>query len=135
MEDEAFAVSVNGFSLNLPANVSAFTPGLRDDLGRQVDSMSASMTSLARRCVARSEDVLPYFGRSRFYSAGSDDTNEIATGTEFVVRDIDYLARLIEGEDKRINCKIIPRCLYQFYPYASDRLGFLIWHRDRAIYG
>ena len=67
MEDEAFAVSVNGFSLNLPANVSAFTPGLREDLGRQIDSMAASMTSLAQRCVTRSEDVLPYFGRLCFY--------------------------------------------------------------------
>jgi hypothetical protein len=26
-------------------------------------------------------------------------------GTEAVVRDIDYLSRLIEGEDKPINCE------------------------------
>jgi hypothetical protein len=26
-------------------------------------------------------------------------------GTEAVVRDIDYLSRLIEGEDKPVNCK------------------------------
>ena len=60
---EAFAVSIKNFGLNLPANFSAFAPSLQEDFARQMDSITASMTSLARHCVARSGEILPYLGK------------------------------------------------------------------------
>lgn len=63
LEEHAFDISTQGFALNLPANVSAFTPGLREDLARQMDSATASISSLAHHCVARSGELLPFLGK------------------------------------------------------------------------
>ena len=60
LEEHAFEISASDLTLNLPVNVSAFTPSLREDLARQIDSATASISSLAHHCVVRSEELLPF---------------------------------------------------------------------------
>jgi hypothetical protein len=66
LEADAFAVSINEFNLNLPANVSAFPEGeVERDLVRQVARAEAAMYSLAKKCIERTGDVIDYFGKFR----------------------------------------------------------------------
>jgi hypothetical protein len=48
--------------LNLPANISAFVPGVVHDLEYQLTRMRVATTSLARKCRERTGDALAYMG-------------------------------------------------------------------------
>lgn len=55
-------------------------------------------------------------------------------GTEAVVRDIDTLSKIIEGEDARVNCELSASILILTYSSSAiSSLGVLIRDRDRAI--
>jgi hypothetical protein len=56
--------SSTGFDagLNLPANMSAFMPGVVQDLEHQVTRMRVATASLARKCRERTGDALAYMG-------------------------------------------------------------------------
>ncbi|EIN04768.1 hypothetical protein PUNSTDRAFT_55444 [Punctularia strigosozonata HHB-11173 SS5] len=71
-------------NLNLPINQTLLADA-NEDLSKQVARFSAATASLAQRCAERTGEYIPYLG------------------TEAVVRDIDYLSRIIEGEEKRVN--------------------------------
>jgi hypothetical protein len=85
---ELFSLTTNGFSLELPSgsNLSAF-PSVQEDLERQVTLRRTQIESVAQKCRERTGEAIAYMG------------------TEFVIRDMDYLSRLIEGENKPINCQ------------------------------
>jgi hypothetical protein len=57
-----FRSSVNGFSLNLPSNISAFSPTVRSDLARQIELHTAASSSLARKCRERTGEAIAYMG-------------------------------------------------------------------------
>ncbi|TFK56596.1 alpha/beta-hydrolase [Heliocybe sulcata] len=82
LDREVFNKMSNGFSLNLPVNI---TSEVAADLERQVTFLSSAAASLAAKCFERVGDYMAYFG------------------TEAVVRDIDAMSKLIEGEDARVN--------------------------------
>jgi hypothetical protein len=62
MEAEVFKLSVNGFSLNLPSNISSFMPGVEQDLQRQIEYYTAAWASLARKCRERTGEEIGYMG-------------------------------------------------------------------------
>ncbi|EPQ50268.1 hypothetical protein GLOTRDRAFT_123620 [Gloeophyllum trabeum ATCC 11539] len=82
LDEDVFASAVHTFHLNLPVNV---TESVRADLEGQVAEAAAAMEALSKHCAERVGDAMAYMG------------------TEFVVRDIDAMSRIIEGEDKRVN--------------------------------
>jgi hypothetical protein len=62
LQEQAYQVSTHSGSLNLPANVSSFMPGVLHDLERQVTLNRAATTSLAHKCRERTGDALAYMG-------------------------------------------------------------------------
>jgi hypothetical protein len=106
MEEEVFRLSVNGFSLNLPSNVSSFMPGVERDLGRQIEYYTATASSLAHKCRERTGAEIAYMGMLLFLEMDFP-RSRMLPGTEAVVRDIDTLSRLIEGAGKPINCQFL----------------------------
>lgn len=75
--------------LNLPANLTKSSTFVAEDVLRQVNTISAFMASLATKCRERTGDALAYFG------------------TEYVARDLEVMARAIEGPQAKINCKFL----------------------------
>lgn len=78
--------------LDLPVNFTAHAPGwspnlqaVIDHLGAQVRLQEASIGALYEKCGARSGDSLAF------------------VGTEYVVRDIDHMSKMIDGPEARIN--------------------------------
>ncbi|KZT30760.1 hypothetical protein NEOLEDRAFT_1126381 [Neolentinus lepideus HHB14362 ss-1] len=106
LDREVFEKMSNGFSLNLPVNI---TWEAAEDLQRQVAFMSSAAASLAAKCFERVGEYMAYFG------------------TEAVVLDIDAMTKLIEGEDARVNFwgfsygTIIGQYLIKILP--SERIG------------
>jgi hypothetical protein len=133
MEEEAFHIAANGFSLNLPSNISSFIPGVELDLERQIDHYMALASSLAHKCQERTGAEIAYMGIPVFHNCGSVRSHPFP-GTEAVARDIDTLSRLIEGEDKPINCQClwsVGVCLRILNRGRS--LGLLLRHDHRTI--
>lgn len=62
LDEEAYEIASHGLGFNLPANLTAFSY-LRNDVLQQTSVNSANMESLARKCIGRSGEVLPYVGR------------------------------------------------------------------------
>lgn len=80
--------------LDLPVNFSSTLTGSKnaptphevvDDLERQVKLAEAGFAAVYDKCAAASGDAISY------------------VGTEAVVRDLDLISRLIDGEDAKIN--------------------------------
>ncbi|KDQ62913.1 hypothetical protein JAAARDRAFT_188552 [Jaapia argillacea MUCL 33604] len=82
LDGDVFSALVDGLELNLPANM---TLDSMRDLTNQLTRRVAEFTALSAKCYERTGDVLSYFG------------------TEAVIRDIDSLSKIIEGENARIN--------------------------------
>ncbi|EPQ60477.1 alpha/beta-hydrolase [Gloeophyllum trabeum ATCC 11539] len=81
-DQEVFGSMTEGFDLNLPIYITAEVVA---DLEKQIEFMTAAASSLAAKCFERVGEYMAY------------------SGTEAVVRDIDAMSKLIEGEDARIN--------------------------------
>jgi hypothetical protein len=62
MEEEAFRLSVNDFSLNLPSNVTSSMLGVERDLERQIEYNVAAAFSLAHKCRERMGEEIAYMG-------------------------------------------------------------------------
>jgi hypothetical protein len=63
LEAEVFGVATNTFMVNLPADLSAFSPFVYQDLERQVDSIAAEVGSLAIKCGQGTGDALGLLGK------------------------------------------------------------------------
>ncbi|EIN12791.1 acid protease [Punctularia strigosozonata HHB-11173 SS5] len=86
LDQALFSAQHNEFSLELPTNVTdANKERVQDHIQTQLGGILAAYRSLAPKCVERTGEEISF------------------VGTDYVVRDIDYLANLIEGEDKPIN--------------------------------
>lgn len=132
LDEQAYELSARSNAIEIPVNLSI--PGVYDDVSRQVDIHSASITSLARQCVNRSASLLPFLGRPT--QCNTDITSlRIHQGTEFVAKDVDHLARLIEGDDKPLNCMLNTFCDIRYCLICPYRLGVLLWLRSRAVHG
>jgi hypothetical protein len=66
MEAEVFRLSVDGFSLNLPSNISSFMPAVEQDLERQIEFYTSAASSLAKKCRERTGDYIAYMGKLPF---------------------------------------------------------------------
>ncbi|KDQ62976.1 hypothetical protein JAAARDRAFT_28963 [Jaapia argillacea MUCL 33604] len=82
LDAEVFGSVFNQFNLDLPANI---TSDVKKDLGIQITRAMAATSALAAKCLQRVGESMAFFG------------------TEAVVRDIDAMSRLIEGEAARVN--------------------------------
>jgi hypothetical protein len=100
-----FNIQVNHFVFDLPSNTSR--PSVTDDLKWQVSKARAASTSLARRCLTKTGHALEFMGTTPLllgwvlYVCAESS----CVGTEAVVKDLDYMSKIIEGKDKPINCR------------------------------
>jgi hypothetical protein len=101
-----FDIQVSNFVFDLPSNTSS-RPGITDDLKRQVGKARAASTSLARRCLTKTGHALEFMGTTPLLLGWVPYVcaESSCVGTEAVVKDLDYMSKIIEGEDKPINCR------------------------------
>lgn len=76
LESEAFRVAADDLRLNLPANFTAFGSYLPLDFKRQINVISAYLTTSGKHCIERSGDILPYLGTSLVRGFRRSHTNE-----------------------------------------------------------
>jgi hypothetical protein len=96
LDAQLFGVSTNGFSLDLPSpsslKDSSSISHIQQNFVHQINFRRAQAMSLAQKCSERTGEAIAFMG------------------TEFIARDLEYLSRLIEGEDTPINCMCLSEC-------------------------
>lgn len=80
----------------------------------QVSLLNSEVSSLASHCLQRTGEALAYMGMYKTYTLFSV-AQSINSGTAAVVKDIEYVSTLIDGEDAPVNCAY---CLVIIYLYA-----------------
>jgi pimeloyl-ACP methyl ester carboxylesterase len=130
VEDElAFFVQHETFYLNLPSNLTLLDDERVEwDLRRQVVDFKVAVDSLAGKCQRKIGDALRFMGACGFLFQMSQNLYDV--GTEAVVRDIDFLAKQLDGENAPINFwgysygTLIGQQMLQILP--PSRIGRLI---------
>lgn len=70
----------------------------------QVSLLNSEVSALASHCFQRTGEALAYMGMSTNTRYLSSITQSTHAGTEAVVKDMDHVSRLIDGEDGLVNC-------------------------------
>jgi hypothetical protein len=88
-----FDLATSGLEFQLPSKAGGHSnsselayPLVKHDLRRQISTHLAQIEALAPKCKESMGDVINF------------------VGTEFFIRDLDFISQLIEGEKKPLNC-------------------------------
>jgi hypothetical protein len=88
-----FDLATSGLEFQLPSKAGGHSnsselayPLVKHDLRRQISIHLAQIEALAPKCKESMGDVINF------------------VGTEFFIRDLDFISKLIEGEKKPLNC-------------------------------